>query len=65
MPFNAPESLGDDQVYAVSAYVLALNGIVSDDTVLSASDLAGIVMPNRNGFITQDPRPDIPVAAQR
>jgi S-disulfanyl-L-cysteine oxidoreductase SoxD len=65
MPFNAPESLSDDQVYAVSAYVLLLNGIVSDDTVLDATNLVKIVMPNRNGFISPDPRPDIPIAAHR
>jgi S-disulfanyl-L-cysteine oxidoreductase SoxD len=63
MPFNAPESLSDDQVYAVSAYVLSLNGIVSDDTELNATNLPKIVMPNRNGFISPDPRPDIPVTA--
>jgi len=63
MPFNAPESLDDDQVYAVSAYVLSLNGIVSDDTVLNAANLPKIAMPNRNGFITEDPRPDVPAAA--
>ena len=61
MPFNAPESLDDNQVYAVSAYVLSLNGIVSDDAVLDRTSLPKIGMPNRNGFITQDPRPDIPV----
>jgi S-disulfanyl-L-cysteine oxidoreductase SoxD len=63
MPFNAPESLSDDQVYAVSAYVLSLNGIVSDDSVLNATNLPKIVMPNRDGFVSPDPRPDIPVAA--
>jgi S-disulfanyl-L-cysteine oxidoreductase SoxD len=61
MPFNAPESLDDNQVYAVSAYVLSLNGIVSDDAVLDGTSVPKIAMPNRNGFITQDPRPDIPV----
>jgi cytochrome c len=65
MPFNAPESLDDDQVYAVSAYVLSLNGIVSDDTVLDARRLARVVMPNRNGFVSPDPRPDVPVAADQ
>lgn len=59
MPFNAPESLTDDQVYAVSAYVLALNGVVPDDTVLDANNLPKIKMPNRNGFISPDPRPDV------
>ena len=60
MPFNAPESLADDEVYAVSAFVLALNGIVPDDTVLDAERLPRIAMPNRNGFVSPDPRPDIP-----
>jgi cytochrome c len=62
MPFNAPESLSADQVYAVSAYVLSLNGIVPDDTVLDATSLPKIVMPNRNGFISSDQKPDIPLA---
>ena len=60
MPFNAPESLSADQVYAVSDYVLLLNGIVPDDTVLDAANLPRIAMPNRNGFISPDPRPDVP-----
>lgn len=60
MPFSAPESLTDDQVYAVAAYVLAMNGIVPDDAVLDAGNLAKIKMPNRNGFVSPDPRPDVP-----
>jgi cytochrome c len=59
MPFNAPESLTADQVYAVSAYVLSMNGILGDDGVLNATNLPKIVMPNRNGFISPDPRPDV------
>jgi cytochrome c len=59
MPFNAPESLTADQVYAVSAYVLSLNGILPDDAVLNATNLPKIVMPNRNGFVSPDPRPDV------
>jgi len=62
MPFNAPESLNADQVYAVSAYVLSLNGIVPDDTVLDAASLPKISMPNRNGFTSPDPRPDVHVS---
>jgi cytochrome c len=58
MPMNAPESLTSDEVYAVSAYVLYLNGLVPEDTTLDAKSLAAIKMPNRNGFIP-DPRPDI------
>jgi cytochrome c len=60
MPFNAPQSLTNDQVYAVSAYVLSLNGILPDDAVLNATGLAKIIMPNRDGFISPDPRPDVP-----
>src|ERR1700720_3741233 len=36
MPFNAPQALTADQVYAISAYILYLNNIVSADTVLDA-----------------------------
>ena len=59
MPFNAPQSLTADQVYAVAAYVLYLNKIVSEDAVLDAKTLAKVQMPNRNGFTSPDPRPDI------
>jgi S-disulfanyl-L-cysteine oxidoreductase SoxD len=59
MPFNAPGTLSDNDVYAVSAYLLSLNGILSDNTVLSADNIAQIKMPNRNGFSQPDPRPDV------
>jgi S-disulfanyl-L-cysteine oxidoreductase SoxD len=60
MPFAAPQSLSADQVYAVSAYILYLNGIVAEDAVLDAHTLPAIAMPNRNGFTSPDPRPDVP-----
>jgi len=50
MPYNAPESLTADEVYAVSAYVLYLNGIVAEGAQLDADTLAKIRMPNRLGF---------------
>ncbi len=50
MPFQAPQSLAPDQAYAVTAYVLCLNGIVPDGTVLNAGNLPNVQMPNRNGF---------------
>ena len=59
MPFNAPQSLTPDQVYAVSAYVLHLNGILPEDAVLDRANLAEVRMPNRNGFLSPDPRPDV------
>src|SRR5882762_8569378 len=51
MPQNAPQSLSNDDVYAVSAYVLNLNGLLPVDTVLDAKRLAAIRMPNRDGFV--------------
>src|SRR5579863_7305680 len=59
MPFDAPQSLTADQVYAVSAYILYLNDIVPQDAVLDASSLPKVAMPNRNGFTSPDPRPDV------
>ena len=50
MPFHAPQSLTADQVYAVTAYLLQLNGIVPNGTVLDAATLPKVQMPNRNGF---------------
>ncbi len=57
MPFATPGSLSDDQVYAVTAYILAEAKIVPPDTVLDAASLSAVTMPNRDGFIA-DPRPD-------
>jgi S-disulfanyl-L-cysteine oxidoreductase SoxD len=57
MPFNAPDSLSNDQVYAVTAYILSEAKIVPPDTTLDAVSLAAVKMPNRDGFIP-DPRPE-------
>jgi cytochrome c len=51
MPFAEPRSLAADDVYAVTAYVLFLNGIVTEHQVLSQGTLAQVKMPNRNGFL--------------
>jgi cytochrome c len=56
MPYNAPQSLSADEVYAVSAWILNQNGIVPDDARLDAHSLASVRMPNRDGFVA-DPRP--------
>lgn len=58
MPFDAPGSLGDDDVYALAAYILGEAGIVGKKAVLNANSLARIHMPNRDGF-NPDPRPDV------
>jgi cytochrome c len=57
MPMNAPQSLTNDEVYALAAYILNLNGLVPADAVMDAVTLPKLSMPNRNGFI-QDDRPD-------
>jgi cytochrome c len=51
MPFDAPKSLSDDEVYAVTAYILHRNGLVIEDEVLNEANLADVEMPNRGNFI--------------
>jgi cytochrome c len=58
MPLHAPGSLTDDEVYAVSAFILGEAGIIDQDQVMDAESLAAVEMPNRDGFIP-DPRPDV------
>ncbi|SRR6266403_209365 len=58
MPQNAPQSLSNDDVYAVSAYILNLNGLLPAEATLDARALSAIKMPNRNMFV-DDPRPDV------
>jgi S-disulfanyl-L-cysteine oxidoreductase SoxD len=62
MPMNAPQSLTNDQVYALSAYILNLNGLIPENAVMDAQSLPKVMMPNRDGFIIDD-RPD--TAAKR
>ncbi|MCH8136088.1 MAG: c-type cytochrome [Proteobacteria bacterium] len=57
MPFAAPQSLSDQEVYAITAYVLYLNDLVDYEFVLTRDNLASIEMPNRDGFFVDD-RPD-------
>lgn len=58
MPMNAPQTLTDDETYAVSGYILHLNGLVPENAVMDAKTLAAVQMPNRDGFIA-DTRPDV------
>ena len=51
MPITKPLSLTDDEVYAVTAYVLYLNGIISENAEINARTLPQVRMPNRDGFI--------------
>ena len=56
MPFNAPGSLTNDQVYAVTAFILAQGHVIAPDAQLDAQTLPAVRMPNRDGFV-RDPRP--------
>ena len=51
MPITSPESLTDDDVYGVTAYLLSIDGIVPRDAVLDKSTLPLVKMPNRDGFV--------------
>ncbi len=51
MPFDAPQSLSHDEVYAVSAYVLFLNQIIPEDMVLDAKSLPEVQMPSRRALV--------------
>jgi mono/diheme cytochrome c family protein len=53
MPYDAPTSLKDEEVYGVVAYVLFLNGIIKDTDTLNAQTLAQVKMPNRDGFVNE------------
>jgi cytochrome c551/c552 len=55
MPWNAPKSLSNDEVYAVTAFLLNLGGVLPDDFVLSDQTMAQAQarLPNRNGMVTQ------------
>jgi S-disulfanyl-L-cysteine oxidoreductase SoxD len=51
MPMTAPGSLTDNEVYAVTAYLLYLNQLITRDAVMDASTLPEVRMPNEAGFI--------------
>jgi S-disulfanyl-L-cysteine oxidoreductase SoxD len=56
MPFNMPRSLSDHEVYALTAYILALNKLIDENAVMDAKTLPQVKMPNRDNFII--PYPD-------
>jgi cytochrome c len=55
MPFLEPQSLTNDEVYALTAYLLALNGIIDEGDEMNARTLARVRMPNRDGFVVMYP----------
>ena len=55
MPWTQPKTLTDNEVYALTAYILALNNIIRQDDVMNAETLPKVKMPNRDGFISKYP----------
>ena len=55
MPYNAPHSLKDDEVYALTAYLLNLNKLIGDNEAMNAQTLPKVKMPNRDNFIIRFP----------
>ncbi len=55
MPYTQSHSLSDDEVYAVTAYLLYLNGITGESDVMNAETLPKVKMPNRDNFIVAYP----------
>ena len=64
MPFNKPGTLTNDEVYAVTAWILWKNNIIAADAVMDKTSLPKVQMPNKNGFVS-DPRPDVSTAGSR
>ena len=60
MPFQQPESLTNDEVYALTAFLLAKNGIIRERDEMNARTLAKVRMPNREGFILAYPPRAVP-----
>jgi len=58
MPYTQPGTLSANDTYAVTAYLLYLNGIILRNEVMNRETLPKVKMPNREGFVP-DPRPDV------
>lgn len=54
MPWDRPGSLSDDEVYAITAWLLYRNDIIAADAVLDATSLPQVVMPSRDRFVADD-----------
>jgi cytochrome c len=55
MPYPIPKTLTNDELYALSAYILFLNKIIGEDEMMDAKSLPRVKMPNRDNFIVWDP----------
>jgi len=62
MPYTQPQSLTNDEYYAITAYILHINELLPEDAVVGAAALRAVRMPNQDGFVLED-RPDTPDSA--
>jgi len=53
MPWRSPKTLHDDELYALTAYILASNGIIGQDEEMNAQTLPQVKMPNRDGMFAR------------
>ena len=58
MPFGEAQSLTHDETYQIVAYLLYMNDIIDDEFEVSQENIGMIEMPNKDGFMMPDPRPD-------
>jgi S-disulfanyl-L-cysteine oxidoreductase SoxD len=56
MPLVQPQSLSNDEIYALTAYLLALNGVIDENDTMNATTLPQVVMPNRDSFVVAYPQ---------
>src|SRR5262245_25654417 len=57
MPVVAPQSLSNDEAYALTAYLLSLNGVIDEGAVMNATTLPKVAMPTRDNFVWADKKP--------
>jgi cytochrome c len=55
MPWPQPKSLTNEEVYALTAFILAGNKIIGENDTMNAETLPKVQMPNRNGFVSRYP----------
>jgi cytochrome c len=55
MPWPQPKSLANDEVYALTAFILAGNKIIGESETMNAETLPKVAMPNRDGFVSRYP----------
>jgi mono/diheme cytochrome c family protein len=55
MPWTQPRSLTDQEVYALTAYLLAANKVIGEEDEMNAATLPKVRMPNRDNFVIRFP----------